>query len=250
MTGRSVCVTPALLERTPDGVPYSPQFGDIYHSVEGGLAQARHVFLAGNSLPERWRGRDAVHHPRDGLRARPEFPRRLGRPSRRTGGAGAPALRFRRAAPLRRRRPGRGPGALRGAAPARDRPSRRLAAAAGRIPPPAVRRRARAAHPPRRRCARTAAAARGERRRAFPGRLRPREEPGDVVARGDPRAGAARGAGRHPRHVDRGRRRARRARRSGLSRREARRLRPQARDARRRARGRACRTCPRRDAAR
>jgi tRNA 5-methylaminomethyl-2-thiouridine biosynthesis bifunctional protein len=59
MTGRSVCVTPARLERTPDGVPYAPQFADIYHSVEGGLAQARHVFLAGNSLPERWRGRDS-----------------------------------------------------------------------------------------------------------------------------------------------------------------------------------------------
>ncbi len=58
MTVRSVCVTPARLERTPDGVPYAPQFADIYHSVEGGLAQARHVFLAGNSLPERWRDRD------------------------------------------------------------------------------------------------------------------------------------------------------------------------------------------------
>lgn len=57
MIGRSVCVTPARLERTPEGVPYAPQFQDIYHSVEGGLAQARHVFLAGNSLPERWRGR-------------------------------------------------------------------------------------------------------------------------------------------------------------------------------------------------
>jgi tRNA 5-methylaminomethyl-2-thiouridine biosynthesis bifunctional protein len=58
MTGRSICVTPARLERTPDGVPYAPQFHDIYHSADGGLAQARHVFLAGNSLPERWRGRD------------------------------------------------------------------------------------------------------------------------------------------------------------------------------------------------
>jgi tRNA 5-methylaminomethyl-2-thiouridine biosynthesis bifunctional protein len=58
MTGRAVAVTPARLERTPEGVPYAPQFGDIYHSTDGGLAQARHVFLAGNSLPERWRGRD------------------------------------------------------------------------------------------------------------------------------------------------------------------------------------------------
>ncbi|MBL0143551.1 MAG: bifunctional tRNA (5-methylaminomethyl-2-thiouridine)(34)-methyltransferase MnmD/FAD-dependent 5-carboxymethylaminomethyl-2-thiouridine(34) oxidoreductase MnmC [Betaproteobacteria bacterium] len=59
MTGRSVCVVPARLERTPEGVPYAPQFQDIYHSAEGGLAQARQVFLAGNRLPERWRGRDS-----------------------------------------------------------------------------------------------------------------------------------------------------------------------------------------------
>jgi len=57
MTGRSVCVVPAKLERTPEGIPYAPDFGDIYHSSAGGLAQARHVFLAGNGLPERWRGR-------------------------------------------------------------------------------------------------------------------------------------------------------------------------------------------------
>ena len=57
MTGRSVCVVPAKLERTPEGIPYAPDFGDIYHSSAGGLAQARHVFLAGNGLPERWRDR-------------------------------------------------------------------------------------------------------------------------------------------------------------------------------------------------
>jgi tRNA 5-methylaminomethyl-2-thiouridine biosynthesis bifunctional protein len=56
MTGRSVCVVPAKLERTPEGIPYAPDFGDIYHSSAGGLAQARHVFLAGNGLPDRWRG--------------------------------------------------------------------------------------------------------------------------------------------------------------------------------------------------
>ncbi|MCW5592722.1 MAG: bifunctional tRNA (5-methylaminomethyl-2-thiouridine)(34)-methyltransferase MnmD/FAD-dependent 5-carboxymethylaminomethyl-2-thiouridine(34) oxidoreductase MnmC [Burkholderiales bacterium] len=59
MAGRSVCVTPARLQRTPEGVPFAPEFQDIYHSASGGLAQARHVFLAGNSLPERWRGRDS-----------------------------------------------------------------------------------------------------------------------------------------------------------------------------------------------
>ncbi|MBY4897563.1 bifunctional tRNA (5-methylaminomethyl-2-thiouridine)(34)-methyltransferase MnmD/FAD-dependent 5-carboxymethylaminomethyl-2-thiouridine(34) oxidoreductase MnmC [Cupriavidus sp. AU9028] len=40
-----------------DGTPYSPRYDDVYHSVEGGLAQARHVFLGGNGLPQRWGGR-------------------------------------------------------------------------------------------------------------------------------------------------------------------------------------------------
>ncbi len=52
-------VPTAALERTSEGTPYSSEFGDIYHSTEGGLAQARHVFLAGNGLPERWRGRQS-----------------------------------------------------------------------------------------------------------------------------------------------------------------------------------------------
>jgi tRNA 5-methylaminomethyl-2-thiouridine biosynthesis bifunctional protein len=58
MTGRSVSVSQARLERTPEGIPYAPDVGDIYHSSDGGLAQARHVFLGGNRLPERWPGRD------------------------------------------------------------------------------------------------------------------------------------------------------------------------------------------------
>lgn len=40
-----------------DGTPYSPRYGDVYHSSRGGLAQAHHVFLGGNGLPERWRDR-------------------------------------------------------------------------------------------------------------------------------------------------------------------------------------------------
>ncbi len=40
-----------------DGVPYSEAFGDVYHSAGGGPAQAEHVFLEGNGLPERWAGR-------------------------------------------------------------------------------------------------------------------------------------------------------------------------------------------------
>ena len=38
----------------PDGTPYSPQFGDRYHSEHGGLDQARQVFLAGCQLPAAW----------------------------------------------------------------------------------------------------------------------------------------------------------------------------------------------------
>jgi len=38
-------------------VPQAPAFGDVYHPRIGALAQARHVFLQGNGLPERWRAR-------------------------------------------------------------------------------------------------------------------------------------------------------------------------------------------------
>ena len=45
---------PARLERAADGTPVSSCYDDVYHSTEDGLAQARHVFLAGNKLPQRW----------------------------------------------------------------------------------------------------------------------------------------------------------------------------------------------------
>jgi tRNA 5-methylaminomethyl-2-thiouridine biosynthesis bifunctional protein len=41
-----------------EGTPYSEAYGDVYHSVSGGPAQAAHVFLEGNSLPARWAGRE------------------------------------------------------------------------------------------------------------------------------------------------------------------------------------------------
>ncbi|MGZ5269972.1 MAG: tRNA (5-methylaminomethyl-2-thiouridine)(34)-methyltransferase MnmD [Ramlibacter sp.] len=44
---------------SPEGTPHSPRFGDIYRSAAGGLAQARHVFLAGCGLPQAWAGQ---HH--------------------------------------------------------------------------------------------------------------------------------------------------------------------------------------------
>ena len=47
-------VVPALVERGADGVPFSPDYGDLYHPRSGALEQARHVFLAGNGLPARW----------------------------------------------------------------------------------------------------------------------------------------------------------------------------------------------------
>ncbi len=41
-----------------EGIPYSPHYDDVYHSPEGGLAQAHHVFLGGNGLPQAWAGRE------------------------------------------------------------------------------------------------------------------------------------------------------------------------------------------------
>lgn len=49
---------PAHLEFAPDGTPFSTAYGDVYHSAHGGPEQARHVFLAGNDLPQRWQGKD------------------------------------------------------------------------------------------------------------------------------------------------------------------------------------------------
>jgi tRNA 5-methylaminomethyl-2-thiouridine biosynthesis bifunctional protein len=40
------------------GAPFSERYGDVYASRSGALGQARHVFLGGNDLPSRWRGRD------------------------------------------------------------------------------------------------------------------------------------------------------------------------------------------------
>lgn len=45
------------LRLRPDEPPYSEFYRDHYFSRAGGLAETRHVFLAGNGLPQRWRGR-------------------------------------------------------------------------------------------------------------------------------------------------------------------------------------------------
>ncbi len=49
---------PAAPATDPQGLPFSPEHGDVYHPRGGALAQARHVFLAGNGLPQRWQGRE------------------------------------------------------------------------------------------------------------------------------------------------------------------------------------------------
>jgi tRNA 5-methylaminomethyl-2-thiouridine biosynthesis bifunctional protein len=54
---RRIALAPAAIGFDARGIPSSPLYGDVYHSADGGAAQARHVFLAGNGLPARWRGR-------------------------------------------------------------------------------------------------------------------------------------------------------------------------------------------------
>ncbi|MBI1282935.1 MAG: bifunctional tRNA (5-methylaminomethyl-2-thiouridine)(34)-methyltransferase MnmD/FAD-dependent 5-carboxymethylaminomethyl-2-thiouridine(34) oxidoreductase MnmC [Thiobacillus sp.] len=49
-------IFPAQLEFR-DGVPYSAAYGDIYHSADGAMGQAHHVFLQGCGLPAAWAGR-------------------------------------------------------------------------------------------------------------------------------------------------------------------------------------------------
>lgn len=49
-------IEPATLQFR-DGVPYSAAYGDVYHSADGGVGQARHVFLQGCGLPAAWTGR-------------------------------------------------------------------------------------------------------------------------------------------------------------------------------------------------
>jgi tRNA 5-methylaminomethyl-2-thiouridine biosynthesis bifunctional protein len=54
-------LAPATLAIDAAGTPVSPAYDDIYFSPgdESPAAQARHVFLGGNGLPERWANKDA-----------------------------------------------------------------------------------------------------------------------------------------------------------------------------------------------
>lgn len=54
----STPITPAALSHDARGLPFSAEYHDIYHPQSGALAQARHVFIGGNALPQRWQGRD------------------------------------------------------------------------------------------------------------------------------------------------------------------------------------------------
>lgn len=51
-------IRPGALQRNAEGLPFAPDFGDVYHPRAGALAQATHVFLQGNGLPGRWAGRE------------------------------------------------------------------------------------------------------------------------------------------------------------------------------------------------
>lgn len=51
---KSPALTYASIQYTDNGTPFSSEYGDVYHSSAGGLGQARHVFLEGNLLPQRW----------------------------------------------------------------------------------------------------------------------------------------------------------------------------------------------------
>lgn len=51
-------ISPARLCFEADGTPRSSLYDDVYHTRSGGPAQARHVFLTGNDLPQRWQGKE------------------------------------------------------------------------------------------------------------------------------------------------------------------------------------------------
>lgn len=57
MSSGKAPITPARISFAAGGIAHAPDFGDVYHSADGGPAQARHVFLGGNDLPLRWRGK-------------------------------------------------------------------------------------------------------------------------------------------------------------------------------------------------
>jgi tRNA 5-methylaminomethyl-2-thiouridine biosynthesis bifunctional protein len=55
---KTEAIVPAEIVFDGDGPPIAPLYGDVYHPSAGAREQAQHVFLAGNDLPARWRGRE------------------------------------------------------------------------------------------------------------------------------------------------------------------------------------------------
>lgn len=49
---------PAVVDFSDPAAPRSPHYDDVYHARAGAFEQARHVFLAGNGLPQRWAARE------------------------------------------------------------------------------------------------------------------------------------------------------------------------------------------------
>jgi tRNA 5-methylaminomethyl-2-thiouridine biosynthesis bifunctional protein len=47
-------ITPGEVTFGENGIPQSPEYGDVYHSADGGLDQSRLVFLQGCDLPNAW----------------------------------------------------------------------------------------------------------------------------------------------------------------------------------------------------
>lgn len=58
-SSRYVPLEPADPVAREDGVAFHPGYGDVYHPPHGALTQARDVFLQGNDLPQRWRGKSS-----------------------------------------------------------------------------------------------------------------------------------------------------------------------------------------------
>ena len=51
-------IVPAAVDFSDPAAPRAPAFDDLYHPHSGAFTQAQQVFLAGNGLPDRWRGRE------------------------------------------------------------------------------------------------------------------------------------------------------------------------------------------------
>jgi tRNA 5-methylaminomethyl-2-thiouridine biosynthesis bifunctional protein len=51
-------ISPGEISFGENGIPLSPEYGDVYHSADGGLEQSRQVFLQGCNLPNAWQDKN------------------------------------------------------------------------------------------------------------------------------------------------------------------------------------------------